>query len=137
MTRELPGGKLEDVVRGEHLRKTAVVCDCGCDDAKVSSSLENVYFVQHVAYALYSEEESHKGQVTMIRTNSQKHERQCEEEEQGTKTNRFTERADAMRHEGALSERFRRYCNKTRAKGARVKNKTHKNKNVTIIQARR
>jgi hypothetical protein len=47
----------------------------------------------------------------MIRTDSQKHERQCEEEEQGAKPNRFTERADAMRHEVALSERLRRYCN--------------------------
>lgn len=92
---------MEDVVRGEHLRETTVVCDCGCDDADVSSSLGNVLFLHHVAYALFSEgEESHKGRIAMIRTDSQKHERQREEEEQGTKPNRFTDRADAMRRKG-------------------------------------
>ena len=66
----------------------------------------------------------------MIRTNSQKHERQRKEEEQGTKANRFSDRTDTMRHKGTLSEWLR-------IKGARVKNKAHKNKNVTIIQAMR
>jgi hypothetical protein len=75
--------------------------------------------------------------ITMIRTNSQKHERQSEEEEQGTKTNRFTERADAMRHEGRCQSGSGDIVTRQWPKGARTENKTHKNKNVTIIQARR
>jgi len=41
----LAGGEGEDVVRGEHLGQTAVVCDQSRNDAKVTSGLDNVDFL--------------------------------------------------------------------------------------------
>jgi hypothetical protein len=41
----LAGGDGADVVRGEHLGQTAVVCDQGRKDAKVTSDLDNVVFL--------------------------------------------------------------------------------------------
>lgn len=41
----LSGGERNDVVGAEHIGKTAVVCDESCDDAKVSSDLDDVDFV--------------------------------------------------------------------------------------------
>ena len=38
-------GESDDVIRGEQVRKAAVVCQGGRDDANVSSELENVDFV--------------------------------------------------------------------------------------------
>ena len=48
----LPDGDLEEVVCGEHLGKTAVVCDQGCDDADVSSSFLYVELLHHKACVL-------------------------------------------------------------------------------------
>lgn len=41
----LAGGDSEDVVRGEHLGQTAVVCDQGRSNAKVTSDLDDVDFL--------------------------------------------------------------------------------------------
>jgi hypothetical protein len=41
----LAGGDSANVVRGEHLGQTAVVCDQGRKDAKVTSDLDNVVFL--------------------------------------------------------------------------------------------
>ena len=41
----LAGGEGEDVVRREHLGQTAVVCDQGRKDAKVTSGLGDVLFL--------------------------------------------------------------------------------------------
>jgi hypothetical protein len=41
----LASGESEHVVRGEHLGQTAVVCDQGRSDAKVTSDLNNVDFL--------------------------------------------------------------------------------------------
>jgi hypothetical protein len=38
----LASGECENVVGGEQFGKTAVVCDKGCDNAEVSSDLNNV-----------------------------------------------------------------------------------------------
>lgn len=40
----LAGRESKDVIGGEHFSKTAVVCEEGRDDAKVSSDLDNVDF---------------------------------------------------------------------------------------------
>ena len=41
----LAGGEGADVVRGEHLRQTTIVCDQSRNDAKVTSDLDNVDFL--------------------------------------------------------------------------------------------
>jgi hypothetical protein len=38
----LAGGESENVAGSEHFGETAVVCDEGCDNAKVSSDLDDV-----------------------------------------------------------------------------------------------
>jgi hypothetical protein len=48
----LAGGESNDVIRGKHFSKTAVVCDEGCDDAKVSSDLDNVDLLVEEAYII-------------------------------------------------------------------------------------
>ena len=60
---ELPRGDLDDVVRSEHLGKTAVVRDQGCKDTNVSSSFLHIDLLHQKACALlFSEgDQSHKG----------------------------------------------------------------------------
>ena len=54
----LPSGDLEEVVRREHLGKTAVVCDQSRDNAEVSSSLLDVELPHQKAYVLLFSEKS-------------------------------------------------------------------------------
>ena len=45
----LADGERDDVIRGEHFRKTGVVCDEGRDNSQVSPGLDNVDFLIEVA----------------------------------------------------------------------------------------
>jgi len=51
----LAGGESEDVVRREHLGQTAVVCDQGRNDPKVTSDLDNVDFLVKEACIVFVE----------------------------------------------------------------------------------
>jgi hypothetical protein len=77
-------GEGEDVVLGEHLGQTAVVCDQSRGDATETSDLDNVDFLVKEACGVNVEWITPtKALPPGIRTNTQDKERRCEEEEQG------------------------------------------------------
>jgi hypothetical protein len=91
------GGEGEEVVLGEHIGQTAVVCDDGGGDTTVTSDLDNVDFLIKEACIVNVELITPtKAQPPRIRTNTQDEECHCEEEEQERQANRFAERANAM-----------------------------------------
>jgi hypothetical protein len=93
----------EDVVLGEHLGQTAVVCDHSCCDATETPDLDNVDFlvqeacIVNVEWIILTKVPS-----AGIRTNTQNKERRREQEEQDRQANRFAERANAMKKRGHI-----------------------------------
>lgn len=94
-------GEGEEVVLGEHLGQTAVVCDQSRGDATETSDFDNVDFlvkeacIVDVEWIILT-----KAKAPGIRTNTQNKERRCEQEEQGRQANRLAERANAMKKRG-------------------------------------
>jgi hypothetical protein len=138
----LAGGEGDNVVRGEHLGQTAVVCDQSRNNAKVTSDLNNVDFLVEEACIVIVEWIT-PSKAPGIRTNTQNQERRCEEEEQCWQANRLAERANAMGNKDTLLAALNTIVHilmrssRARRRSAKWMKKTHKNKNVTIIQERR
>jgi hypothetical protein len=83
----LASGESENVVGGEQVGKTAVVCDEGGGDTKVSSDLDDVDLLVKEACNIVKSNPTEVSKIKAIRTNSQYQEGRCEEKEQGGQAN--------------------------------------------------
>jgi hypothetical protein len=84
LLRVFASGEGEEVVLGEHLGQTAVICDQSRGDATETSDLDDLDFLVKEACIVNVEwMPLTKAKGPGIRTNSQNKERRCEEEEQG------------------------------------------------------
>lgn len=52
----LPSGDCEEIIRSEHVSETAIVCDEGCDDTKISSTFDYVSLLDQEAYVFFQDE---------------------------------------------------------------------------------